>query len=187
MNDLRRKAEEIIMRGDAVIAEKKRRKAIIMRSAALGLGAAAIIGVGICANVLKPPKKPTVENSGIITETTSATSVETTVKMSAQTGNATANAVYTSKTTVTGVKEKNSATTSAAGTSEKKTVNDLNTTQATITPSKSTSVHVTTSISSRLTEPIIISTVSSSINSTMQTTTSIAHTIPSLTTTTILT
>ena len=185
MNDLRRKAEEIIMRGDAVIAERKRRKAIIMRSAALGLGAAAIVGVGICANALKPPKKPTAESSGIITETTSATSVETTVKTSVQTGNATANVVYTSKTTATGVNEKNSATTSATGTSAKKTGNDLNTTQATITLSKSTSVHVTTSISSKLTEPLIISTASSSINSTMQTTTSIAHTIPSLTTTTI--
>ena len=107
MNKYEKCATSLMQLGDKIIAEKKHRKAIIMRSTALSLGAAGIIGLGICANALKPPKKPTVENSGIITETTTVISVETTVKTSVQTGNATANAVYTSKTTVTGVKEKN--------------------------------------------------------------------------------
>lgn len=147
MDRYEKSAEFIMKRGDKIIAEKKHRKAIIMRSTALSLGAAGIIGLGICANALKPPKKPTAESSGIITETTTVISVGTTVKTSVQTGNATANAVYTSKTTATGVNEKNSATTSVTGTSAKKSGNDLNTTQATITHSKSTSVQSATASS----------------------------------------
>ena len=135
-------------KAEQIINDSKRKKRIMLRrSTGLTLGAAAIIGLGICANALKPPKKPTAESSGIITETTTVISVGTTVKTSMQTGNATANAVYTSKTTATGVNEKNSATTSVTGTSAKKSGNDLNTTQATITHSKSTSVQSATASS----------------------------------------
>ena len=77
-------ADSIIKKYEHRLAERKRRKAIIMRSTALGLGAAAIVGVGICANALKPPKKPTAESSAIIAETTAATSAETTAKTSVQ-------------------------------------------------------------------------------------------------------
>lgn len=140
-------AKAVLKARDEYIKKKRKRILFIKKASAVSFGAAAIIGIGICANVLKPPKKPTVENSGIITETTTVISVETTVKTSVQTGNATANAVYTSKTTVTGVNEKNNATTSAAGASAKKSGNDLNTTQATITHSKSTSVQSATASS----------------------------------------
>ena len=73
MDRYEKSAEFIMKRGDRIIVEKKHRKAIIMRSTALGLGAAAIVGVGICANALKPPKKPTAENSNIIFSTTETT------------------------------------------------------------------------------------------------------------------
>ena len=74
MNKYEKCATSLMQLGDKIIAEKKHRKAIIMRSTALSLGAAAIIGLGICANALKPPKKPTAENSVYITETTAAAS-----------------------------------------------------------------------------------------------------------------
>ena len=73
MDRYEKSAEFIMKRGDRIIVEKKHRKAIIMRSTALGLGAAAIVGVGIWANALKPPKKPTAENSNIIFSTTETT------------------------------------------------------------------------------------------------------------------
>ncbi len=87
MNKYEKCATSLMQLGDKIIAEKKHRKAIIMRSTALSLGAAAIIGVGICANALKPPKKPTAESSGIISNTTEAvtTSAEIIVQTSAKT------------------------------------------------------------------------------------------------------
>ena len=63
-----------------LLAEKKRRKAMfIRRGAAIGLGAAAVLGIGIFTNAMKPPKRP-VEESGIISETaeTTASAVTTT-------------------------------------------------------------------------------------------------------------
>ena len=64
MNKYEKCSESLMRLGDTIIAEKKRRKAIILRSAALGLGAASIIGIGICTNALRPPKKPVSESSG---------------------------------------------------------------------------------------------------------------------------
>ena len=78
-------ADSIIKKYEHRLAERKRRNDIIMRSAALGLGTAAIVGVGICANALKPPKKPVADSSGVIIETTAATTEKTSVITSAQT------------------------------------------------------------------------------------------------------
>lgn len=63
-------------KADIRLARKKHRQTMIRRSAALSFGAAAIIGVGICANALKPPRKPAPESRGIITETSEETSAE---------------------------------------------------------------------------------------------------------------
>jgi len=68
MDSIRRKAEEIMKRGDAVIEQHKHRKAIIRRTAALSLGTAAVLMIGISAQLLKAPKKPAPESSGIIME-----------------------------------------------------------------------------------------------------------------------
>ena len=76
MDSIRRKAEEIMKRGDAVIEQHKHRNAIIRRTAALSLGTAAVLMIGISAQLLKAPKKPTPASSGIITETSEATSAD---------------------------------------------------------------------------------------------------------------
>ena len=94
-------ADSIIKKYEHRLAERKRRNDIIMRSAALGLGTAAIVGVGICANALKPPKKPVADSSGVIIETTAATTEKTSVITSAQTRRSSLNPVQTSKTAET--------------------------------------------------------------------------------------
>ena len=160
MNDLRRKAEEIMMRGDAVIAERKRRKAIIMRSAALGLGAAAIVGVGICANALKPPKKPTAESSAIIAETTAATSAETTAKTSVQSEKGSSGSVGTTKTKAAASETAQSGTqTSPAYTSNVKSSGNaaapVKTQLRTTAPSSEpTSVHSAANTQTPVTQPV---------------------------------
>ena len=53
------------------IQERNHRKEIINRSIAMVLGSAAVIGIGIFANVLTPPPKPVAENTDIISEATS--------------------------------------------------------------------------------------------------------------------
>ena len=53
------------------IQERDHRKEIINRSIAMVLGSAAVIGIGIFANVLTPPPKPVAENTDIISEATS--------------------------------------------------------------------------------------------------------------------
>ena len=160
MNDLRRKAEEIMMRGDAVIAERNRRKAIIMRSAALGLGAAAIVGVGICANALKPPKKPTADSSAIIAETTAATSAETTAKTSVQSEKGSSGSVGTTKTKAAASETAQSGTqTSPAYTSTVKSSGNaaapVKTQLRTTAPSSEpTSVHSAANTQTPVTQPV---------------------------------
>ena len=153
-------AKAVLKARDEYIKKKRKRILFIKKASAVSFGAAAIIGLGICANALKPPKKPTVENSGIITETTSATSVETTVKMSAQTGNATANAVYASKTTATPVTEQNSAPVSATVTA--RSTRSENAPDTTITHSRQTSVQSNTATTARTTQAAKVSTLSTS-------------------------
>ena len=85
MDRYEKSAEFIMKRGDKIIAEKKHRRAVIMRSVALTLGAAAIVGIGICANALKPPKKPTPSQSGIIIETETSLSETTATQASPST------------------------------------------------------------------------------------------------------
>ena len=67
-------ADNILRKYDSYLEKKHRKTVIIKRAAALTLGTAAILGIGIFANALKPPQKPNPEQSGIVveTETTSA-------------------------------------------------------------------------------------------------------------------
>ena len=56
-----------------LLIEKKRRKAVfIRRSAAIALGAAVVLAVGIFTNAIKPPKPP-VEQSDLVTESNDTT------------------------------------------------------------------------------------------------------------------
>ena len=56
-----------------LLIEKKRRKAVfILRSAAIALGAAVVLAVGIFTNAMKPPKPP-VEQSDLVTESNDTT------------------------------------------------------------------------------------------------------------------
>lgn len=66
-------AKAVLKARDEYIKKKRKRILFIKKASAVSFGAAAIIGIGICANVLKPPKKPTAENSNIIFSTTETT------------------------------------------------------------------------------------------------------------------
>ena len=144
-------ADSIIKKYEQRLAERKRRKDIIMRSAALGLGAAAIIGVGICANALKPPKKPTANNSGIITNTTEA--VTTSAERSVQTS---AKSVTTRKqsTVTTSVTTETATSKSTSATPEKTT--ERMTAEVTTTL-QTTAVTVVTSVSKTYQTSIVTS------------------------------
>lgn len=115
MDKFEKSAEFIMKRGDMVIAERKRRKLMILRSGAICLGAAAVLGIGIFTNVMKPPKHPTPDQPGIITESsetdttsevaaTETTAVNTTAiatSTKATTSNASNSDVQTAVTTKT--------------------------------------------------------------------------------------
>lgn len=112
MDKYRKKAEEIMRLGDELIAEKKRRKAaIIRRTAAVGLGAAAVLCIGIFSQVLRPPKQPLTDDHGMIADTTAGTaaSVEASNSENSET-NAT---VQTTVTTKAGGSETSASTASA--------------------------------------------------------------------------
>ena len=89
-------AKAVLKARDEYIKKKRKRILFIKKASAVSFGAAAIIGIGICANALKPPKKPTANNSGIITNTTEA--VTTSAGSSVQTS---AKSATTQKQTIT--------------------------------------------------------------------------------------
>ena len=99
-----------------LLAEKKRRKAMfIRRGAAIGLGAAAVLGIGIFTNAMKPPKRP-VEESGIISETAETTASAVTTTEHEPIGTAeisTASAESTASASDTSVTAKTSAVSTA--------------------------------------------------------------------------
>lgn len=114
-------AENILKKYNSHIERKRK---IIRSAAAVGLGAAAVLGIGIFTNVMKPPKRPIPEQSGIITEssetvTTSAvTSVQATSKPSLTSEVSTAQTTETVSTQTTSkvTSAKADITSSAAGT-----------------------------------------------------------------------
>ena len=158
MDSIRRKAEEIMKRGDAVIEQRKRRNAIIRRTAALTLGTAAVIMIGISTQLLKAPSKPTPASSGIITETSEITSTEAvTTSLPPQTSKETKTAATTTSTTITSdtTSETTAIKSTAAkpNTAIKTTVSSTKQTTAnTTTQTQASSIAVTTvSVSSTIT------------------------------------
>ncbi|MCQ2490819.1 MAG: hypothetical protein MJ079_04425 [Ruminococcus sp.] len=140
--------------------QKKRKSIIVRRTAALGVGAAAIVGIGICANALKPPKKPTPSQSGIIveTETTSAetTAAQTSLSTSFQKTTATKQMTSTNQVTTTAV---STATPTSSARQTRTTVRTIVTADCTTKTTVSTN-----------TEPISVTTVTTSTISTTQVT-----------------
>ncbi|SEK17790.1 hypothetical protein SAMN02910353_00024 [Ruminococcus sp. YRD2003] len=65
--------------GDSIIAEKKRRRSLILRRTAdLTFGIAAVIVIGVSTRILRTPEKPAPSGSGIIIETSTVTAAVTT-------------------------------------------------------------------------------------------------------------
>ena len=70
-------AASLMRLGDEILSEKKRhRNMILRRTAAVTLGTAAVLVIGVTTHVLKSPKKPVPPSSGIITETSAVTTAE---------------------------------------------------------------------------------------------------------------
>lgn len=145
MKNYDERIESIFRKYDERLAAKKRRKAaIIRRSAALCLGASAVLGIGIFTNVMKPPKRPTAEQSGIISE---SSDIVTTSAVTAAETTAVNTTAATAKTTSTGtVGSGVSATVTTA--SKMTTVRS----SATASPAKTTGTrpHATTAVTASL-------------------------------------
>ena len=86
--------------------QKKRKCIIVRRTAALTLGTAAVLGIGIFTHVMRPPKKPAPSQSGIIVET-ETTSAETTAapSMASTTSPQIGTTILTTATTSTSVRQ----------------------------------------------------------------------------------
>ena len=98
MDRYEEKAKKIMARGEVIIAERKRRRTMILRSCAVSVGAAAVLGVGLTTYALRPPKKPTLSQLGIIAETETTSAETTTAPTSSST--AAPQTVTTEQTTV---------------------------------------------------------------------------------------
>lgn len=149
MDRYEEKAKKIMARGEVIIAERKRRKTMILRSFAIGVGTAAVLSVGLTTFALRPPKKPTPSQSGIIVET-ETTSAETTVAPTSPSTTApqTATTVRTTATTAT-----------AATSSTRKTTTTLRSTtkasRTTAVASRATEVAVDTTAAVQTTAPTV--------------------------------
>lgn len=89
----------ILSRLEEYEKQKKRKSILVRRTAVLTLGTAAVLGTGIFTHAMKPPKKPTPSQSGIIVET-ETTSAETKAAPTTV-GTTTPQTVATVRTTVT--------------------------------------------------------------------------------------
>ncbi|MDO4864490.1 MAG: hypothetical protein Q4A05_10000, partial [Ruminococcus sp.] len=120
MDRYEKSAEFLMKRGDEMIAERKRRRTMILRSFAIGVGATAVLGVGLTTYALRPPKKPTPTQSGIIVET-ETTSAETTAAHTSPSTTA-------PKTTTTKLVTTTAVSTNATTSSARQTVTTVRTT-----------------------------------------------------------
>lgn len=154
MKNYDERIESIFRKYDDRLIEKKRRKAMILRSFAIGVGAAAVIGVGLTTYALRPPKKPTPSRSGIIVET-ETTSAETTVA-------STMASTTSPKTTATKQVITTAVSTAATTSSARQTAATVHTT--------SVAARTTKAAVSTTTEPISVTTVTTSTISTTQVT-----------------
>ena len=144
--------QSVLSRRDKYRRKKEKHIRMIKRTAALTLGTAAVLGIGIFTRAMKPPKKPTPNQSGIITET-ETTSAETMVAP-------TSPSTIAPKTTAT---EMTTVTTTATPHSVQKTSTTIHTTtvvaRTTIaadgtTKESETSQHLQTKVSQTTTAPL---------------------------------
>ena len=78
MKNYEEMAKLVLEARDEYVKKKKNRVLFLKRASVVTFGAAAVLGIGIFTHAMKPPKKPTPSQSGIIVET-ETTSTETTV------------------------------------------------------------------------------------------------------------
>lgn len=151
MDRYEEKAKKIMARGEVIIAERKRRRTMILRSCAIGAGAAAVLGVGLTTYALRPPKKPVPSQSGIIVET-ETTSAETTVAPTSPSTAAPQTVITEQETTVT---------TTAISSSTRKTTTMLRSTtkasRTTAVASRTTEVAVDTTAAVQTSPPTVTS------------------------------
>ncbi len=69
--------QSVLSRRDEYRRKKEKRTRIIRHTAAVTLGTAAVLVIGIATQVMKPPRKPEPQSSGIITDTSTQTTVTT--------------------------------------------------------------------------------------------------------------
>lgn len=77
MKNYEEMAKLVLEARDEYVKKKKNRVLFLKRASVVTFGAAAVLGIGIFTHAMKPPKKPTPSQSGIIVET-ETTSAETT-------------------------------------------------------------------------------------------------------------
>jgi hypothetical protein len=105
MKNYDERVESVFRKYEARLAEQKRRKKLICRTVSIGVGAAAVICIGVYTNALKAPDRPTAESSGLISNTTEAVtstyekSVQTSTNTTAATKQTTKTASVTAETT----------------------------------------------------------------------------------------
>ena len=143
--------QSVLSRRDKYRRKKEKHIRMIKRTAALGVGAAAIVGIGICANALRPPKKPTPSQSGIIVET-ETTSAETTVAPTSPSTTAPQTVTTEQETTVT---------TTAISSSTRKTTTTLRSTtkasRTTTAAARTTEAAATTTAAVQTSPPTVTS------------------------------
>ncbi len=153
-------ADSIIRKHDERLAGRKRRNAMILRSFAIGVGAAAVLGIGITTYALRPPKKPAPSRSGIIVETetasaettmaqpspsTTASQTVTTAQTTTATATVTASSALPTTTTVRTTANTARTTRTAVGTTV------LQTTAATTAVSTTSAISLTTAAATQTT------------------------------------
>lgn len=141
--------------------QKKRKSIIVRRTVALTLGTAAVLGIGIFTHAMKPPKKPSLSQSGIIVETETTSAETTTAPTSSST--AAPQTVTTEQTTViTALTTVSSAlsTTATVHTTATAARTTRNATATTVTSTAVTTQNVITTTASTMTHgDLTVSTV----------------------------
>ena len=163
MRSFEQMADNILRKYDAYL-EKKRRRTLILRSLAIGAGAAAVIGIGLTTFALRPPKKPMPDQSGIIvnTETTSA---ETTAAPTT-TGKTTLQTTATQQT-VTTVSVTDPQTSATHRTSTATATTNSTTFHTTVTQKTTAATSAATSVTSRQTTTAVFTTVNTAPDTSM--------------------
>lgn len=175
MDRLEKRAEDIMRRGDLIIAERKRKSALIRRTAyaVSGLCAVALIGTGIWHNrdIFSAPDRKAHDDFSVITETTETTAEKSVCET-------TSFSITTTKADTTATTEKTAETTAETTTATITFVNSTaQTTQTTAVSSavQSTAVNtdetVTTAVQTENTTSVTQHSDTTTVYSTIKTTT----------------